>query len=355
MAKFHALKIREIRQETDDCVSISFDVPEGLQKDYQFKPGQHLTLKTDMNGEEVRRTYSICVAPSEQDLRVAVKKLEGGKFSTFANEQLKAGVAMDVMVPMGNFTVPIAADQEKHYVAFAAGSGITPVMSLMKTVLDTEPNSEFTLFYGNTRTRDVIFLEEIEGLKNRYLGRMSVHYVMSREHPGNDLFFGRINAEKCDTFFSKLVPVDTVDEFFLCGPEEMINGVKDALAKQGVERSQIHFELFTTPGQTNGQAAPRKKIEKAVGSTIYATIDNNTLKYELPPGQTILDAAINAGADLPFACKGGVCATCKARITEGKAEMEVNYALEHDELERGYVLTCQAHPTTEVVKVSFDE
>lgn len=356
MSRFHSLTVKEVRPETDTCVSIAFDVPEALLSAYQFEPGQHLTLKTTIDGEEVRRSYSICTAPEDQDLRVAVKWLEGGKFSTFANEALKAGTALDVMIPTGHFTVPLDPAHDKQYVAFAAGSGITPIMAHMKTILQKEPKSTFTLFYGNRTSRDVIFLEEIEALKNKHLGRLSVYYVLSQEHPGSDLFYGRINGEKCNIYFDKLISLHDTDEFFLCGPEELIMEVKGLLEERGVDKKKVHFELFTTPGQQSKAAVQKRSKERDFASAIEVTIDGNTIRFEMETGdETILDAASKVGTDLPFACKGGVCCTCKAKVLAGEVEMDVNYALEEEEVDEGYVLTCQSHPVTREVKLSFDD
>ena len=356
MSRFHSLTIKEVRPETDTCVSIAFDVPEELLTSYQFEPGQHLTLKTEIDGEEVRRSYSICTAPEDGDLRVAVKWLEGGKFSTYANQELEAGTEMDVMLPMGHFTVPLNPDHEKQYVAFAAGSGITPIMALMKTILKKEPKSSFTLFYGNRTSRDVIFLEEIEALKNKFLGRLSVFYVLSKEHPGSDLFYGRINEEKCNVFFDKLISLDETDEFFICGPEELIMDVKGLLEEKGVDKKKVHFELFTTPGQKTNGKVEKRSDKRDFASAIEITVDGNTFNFEMETGnETILDAAAKYGTDLPFACKGGVCCTCKAKVLEGEVDMDVNYALEEEEVAEGYVLTCQSHPVTKEVKLSFDE
>jgi ring-1,2-phenylacetyl-CoA epoxidase subunit PaaE len=356
MSRFHSLTVKEVRPETDTCVSIAFDVPEELLTDYRFEPGQHLTLKTTIDGEEVRRSYSICTAPEDKDLRVAVKWLEGGKFSTYANEELKEGTELDVMIPMGRFVMPLDPANEKQYVAFAAGSGITPIMAHMKTILKKEPKSSFTLFYGNRTSRDVIFLEEIEALKNKYLGRLSVFYVLSKEHPGSDLFYGRINVDKCNVYFDKLISLEETDEFFLCGPEELIMEVKGLLEEKGVDKKKVHFELFTTPGQKTNGAVQKRSKQRDFASAIEITIDGNTFQFEMESGdETILDAASQFGTDLPFACKGGVCCTCKAKVLEGEVEMDVNYALEDDEVADGYVLTCQSHPVTKEVKLSFDE
>ncbi len=354
---FHSLTIKEVRRETADCVSVAFEMPESLKADYHFIPGQYLTLKASLNGEEARRSYSICAGPNDGELRVAIKKVSGGLFSTFANEQLKAGDTLDVMTPMGNFHTPIVATQAKNYAAFAAGSGITPILSIMKAVLETEPKSTFTLFYGNRTADAVIFKEAIEALKNRYMNRLSVHYLLSREYPGSDLFYGRITAEKCSVFCKTLLAWEATDEFFLCGPEEMIEAVRDTLAGLGVDPHKIHTELFqaSTDKQAAAQIQERVEALPDIVSTVRVVLDGNNFEFALPAhGDTILDAAMKAGADLPFSCKGGVCSTCRAKLLEGEVMMEVNYALEADELEQGYILTCQAHPQSEMVVVDFD-
>lgn len=357
MPKFHTLKVREVRRETADCVSVSFEVPMELKEEYQFIPGQHLTLKTDLEGGEVRRSYSICTSPNENDLRVAIKKVQGGQFSAFANELLQPGDSLDVMTPLGSFHTPLDSGQQKHYVAFAAGSGITPIIAILKAVLETEPKSHFTLFYGNRATESIIFRDQIEDLKNKYLQRLSIHHVLSQEDPGADLFYGRIDAGKCKLFFSRLLDPEDVDEFFLCGPESMIESVKGTLEDLGVPRSKIHLELFTSPvgklGVTDKKWTPPVQ---PVLSKVTITLDGNTFTFDhTSSGAPILDAAQKAGADLPFACKGGVCCTCKAKLLKGEVDMEVNYGLEPDEVEKGYVLTCQSHPKTDVVVLSFDE
>ena len=353
--KFHTLSVSGIRRETADCVSISLEVPETLQEDYAYIPGQYLTLKTLLNGEELRRSYSICSSPMDGELRVAVKKVPDGLFSTFANENLKVGDALDVMTPMGNFHSDINPTNAKYYAAFAAGSGITPIMSILKTVLYQEPKSHFTLFYGNRATDSIIFREAIEALKNIYLGRLSVHHILSQEFNTSDLFTGRISKEKCQTFFEKILDVTEVDEFFICGPQEMNEDIRDLLLERGIDRKKIHVELFTT-------GIAKKQVKKAIASDqpgfeaqVQITLDGNTFEFPLrSTGDSILDAALKAGADLPFACKGGVCCTCRAKLSQGQVEMDVNYALEPDELEAGYILTCQSHPTSKRVVVDFD-
>ncbi len=359
MPKFHKLRVREVRRETPDAVSIAFDVPDALKADYEFVQGQYLTLKTDIKGEDVRRSYSICTGPLEGDLRVAVKHVKDGRFSTYANETLKAGDQLDVMTPMGKFYTQLDAANEKQYVAFAAGSGITPVMSILKTVLELEPRSRFTLFYGNKNFDSIIFREEIEALKNKHLDRLSVHHVLSREVLGSPLFNGRIDAEKCEQFCQVFFDVKQVDDYFLCGPEEMIFAVKETLEAQQVDTKRIHFELFTTPTtkkvKPKPEAAPSPTPRES-DSNITVILDGDAFDFRLGKhGDNILDTALKNGADLPFACKGGVCCTCRAKILEGKVEMDVNYALEPDEVEAGFVLTCQSHPLTKKVVVSFDE
>ncbi|MCP4443581.1 MAG: phenylacetate-CoA oxygenase/reductase subunit PaaK [Aureispira sp.] len=357
--KFHKLTVKDVRKETDDCTSVAFEVPTEHQDDYQFIQGQYLTLRTDINGEDIRRSYSICSSPLDSELRVAIKKIDGGKFSTFANDSLKRGDELEVMTPTGNFYTELNADNKKQYIAFAAGSGITPIMSIMKTVLQTEPNSEFTLLYGNKNTASIIFKEEIEALKNKYLDRFSVHYFLSRERLETPLLNGRITGEKCETLFDKLIDVKKADEFFLCGPEKMIFEVRDALSAVGVEEDHVHFELFTSPdGKLGGDSKSVEVNEdlKGKSSAVTVKLDGITFDMDVPfEGETVLDAALKEGADLPFACKGGVCCTCKAKLLEGEVTMAKNYALEQDELDKGFILTCQAYPTTEKVVVDFDE
>lgn len=352
--QFYKLQVRDLRRETPDTVSIAFEVPHSLLDTFRFKQGQYLTLKTTINGEEVRRSYSICTGTHENDLRVAVKKVEKGVFSTWANEQLSTGDWLEVMPPQGNFFTELSAEQEKLYVAFAAGSGITPVMSILRSTLTQEPHSRFILFYGNRSFDTIIFREQLEDLKNLYPDRLSVHHVLSRESLGSELFKGRLDAAKCRRFGQVFFNPAEVDAFFLCGPEEMVFAVKDVLAELFTDPKKVHFELFTTAGLKN-KPTSTEGSRASFDASITVIQDGAQFDFELPSdGSTLLDAAMRAGADLPFSCKGGVCSTCKARILEGKVEMELNYGLEPDEVEAGYVLTCQAHPVTRRVVVSFD-
>jgi ring-1,2-phenylacetyl-CoA epoxidase subunit PaaE len=357
--KFHSLKVKDVRPETADCVSVSLEVPADLKEVFRFAPGQYLTFRRHFADAEIRRSYSICVSPGDGELRVAIKKVDNGKFSTFAHGELKAGEVLDVMPPMGKFTPSKSEKKHKEYLAFAAGSGITPIMSIMKTVLEEEPDSSFTLVYGNRSRNTIIFREAIEALKNRYMERLRVFHVLSREYMDIPLFSGRLSADKCADFCKTLIDISTIDEAFICGPEDMILSIKDKLVALGMPSTAIHIELFTSPDQ------PKASHEKWVAdhtrdegpkAKVSITLDGATFDMEVPfVGESILDAALRNGADLPYACKGGVCCTCRARVMEGEVEMEVNYALEHDEVEKGFVLTCQSHPRTERVIIDFDE
>lgn len=356
--KFYPLKIKDVRPETADCVSVSLDVPNELSDTFKFAPGQYLTFRTHMGDAEIRRSYSICASPKDNELRVAIKKVEGGKFSTHANDILKPGDILDVMPPLGKFSPKKIETKHKQYLAFAAGSGITPIMSIMKTVLEDEPNSEFTLVYGNRNRNTIIFRETIEGLKNKYMRRLRVYHVLSREMMDVPLFNGRIDAQKCVDFCDSLIDIKSVREAFICGPEEMILSVRDQLVKLGMPSEHVHIELFTSPDQPKAShekwAAEHAKDDGSM-SKVSITLDGATFEMELGyNSDSILDAALKHGADLPYACKGGVCCTCRAKVIEGEVEMEVNYALEKDEVAKGFVLTCQAHPKTERVVIDFD-
>ena len=349
--KFHPLTIKDIRKETKDAVSISFEIPNELIKDFQFSAGQYLTFKTLIDKEEVRRSYSLCSSPNENEWRVAIKEIANGKFSRFANHSLKKGSVLEVMMPSGNFKLTPTKDCRKSYVLFAAGSGITPIFSILKTIL-TEENSAVTLFYGNKGFYSVIFREELEALKNKYLNRLSIVHLFSQESPGNKIQKGRIDKEKCDVLFKAFLQNQSIDDVFICGPESMIEGVTSSLIKHGVEKEKIHFELFGVALKSK-----EKEIKTAsFGTEVEIIIDGDSVKFHLDSkGKSILDAAHKAGADLPFACKGGVCSTCKARIVEGTIQMDANYALSPEEIAQGYILTCQSHPTSKNVVISFDD
>ena len=352
--KFHSLKIKEVIKETEDCVSIAFDVPDNLKSDYSYVSGQYLTLKAMINDEDIRRSYSLCSSPFENEWKVAVKEVEKGKFSTYANRELKAGDELEVMTPMGNFQVKTETENAKSYALFAAGSGITPVLSIMKTILKEEPNSVVSLFYGNKNTGSIVFREEIESLKNMHLGDLRITHILSRESLGNKIQKGRIDEEKCALLYDAFLAHEGVDEAFLCGPESMIFAAKKALESKSVPSENIHFELFTTEGLEPSPVSKEAALHD-VESNVIVILDGDEFPVNLQPGQTILDASHEAGADLPFACKGGVCCTCKAKIIEGSARMDVNFALDEQEVADGFILTCQAHPTSDKIIVSFDE
>lgn len=353
---FEQLTVREVRRETSDCVSIAFTIPEQLKEQFKFTQGQYITLKTKIGDEEIRRSYSICSSPLEHELRVAVKKVPQGVFSTYANDLLKAGDQLEVMPPLGKFFTPLNSDQKKNYVGFAAGSGITPLLSIIKTTLETEPESSFTLVYGNRNRHSIIFRETLEALKNKNMNRFRLIHILSREKTDAPLNSGRIDADKCMVLCDKTIDLTHTDEFFLCGPEEMIFAVKNVLEQQNVPSSKIHFELFTTAGQQKKTTDKHKEeTDKGPKSKITVKLDGISFDFELSKqGDAILDAALKQGAGLPYACKGGVCCTCRAKLVEGEVDMEVNYGLEPDEIEQGFILTCQSHPKSEKVVVDFD-
>ena len=353
---FHPLTIKKIQKETPDCVSVEFTVPQSLEESFQFKQGQSLTMRATINGEEVRRTYSICSSPLDNQWKVAIKKVEGGLFSAFANVELKKGDTLEVMEPVGKFYTELNPSQKKNYLAFAAGSGITPVLSLIKTTLATEPASSFTLVYGNKSRSSIIFFEELEGLKNKYMERFTLIHVLSREKTDASISFGRITADKLNDL-GKLIDYSNTDEFFVCGPEEMIFGVKGFLEANGIDKKKIHFELFTSPGVKKPEARSQNAGENTgPNSKITVKLDGRSFDFDLSltSDTTILDAALQQGADLPYACKGGMCCTCKAKLVEGEVMMDVHWGLDEEEIEQGYILTCQSHPKTEKVVVDFD-
>jgi ring-1,2-phenylacetyl-CoA epoxidase subunit PaaE len=350
--RFHRLRIRDVRRETPECVSLAFEVPAELADEYRFVQGQHLNVRAVLDGEEVRRSYSICSGVDDGELRVAIKKVPGGRFSSWANEALKPGDAIDVMTPEGRFFTPLQPEAARHYVAFAAGSGITPVLSLIRTTLAREPRSRFTLVYGNRRLASTMFHEALWELKDRYLSRFVIYNVFSREAQEVDLFNGRIDAAKTRAFLDALIPPETIDEAFVCGPASMIDEVEAALIEAGVPRSHVHVERFGVPGAA---AAPVDDAE-AAEAKVTLIVDGVRREIDFHRGQhSILEAGRAAGIDLPFSCKGGMCSTCRARLLEGEVRMAKNYALEPHEVAAGFVLTCQSYPLTERVVISFDD
>lgn len=356
MVRFQKLKIKDIRKETPDCVSIAFEIPEELKPLYRFKQGQNLTLRVKFNDEEIRRSYSICSSPLDNELRIAVKKISQGKFSSHANVKLRKGDTIEVLPPTGTFYTELQTSHKKKYLAFAAGSGITPIISIIKTTLATETDSEFTLVYGNRNRSSIIFKEQLDALKNMYIDRFTVMHVLSREKTDAAINHGRINAEKCEQL-QKLIDFKNMNEIFLCGPEKMIFSVREWLFQQGIEQRKIHFELFTTPGQKAEFRIqkPEEKEDKGKMSKVSIKLDGIMFDFELSKsGESILDGALHQGAELPYACKGGVCSTCRAKLLSGEVSMDSNYALEPDELAKGFILTCQSHPVTDSVVIDFD-
>ncbi|MGE5339594.1 MAG: 1,2-phenylacetyl-CoA epoxidase subunit PaaE [Gemmatimonadota bacterium] len=350
--RFHTLRIADVRRETADSISLCFDVPPELASEYRFEPGQHLNLRARLDGEELRRSYSICSGLDDGELRVAIKKVAGGRFSAWANDTLTAGATIDVMTPEGRFHSPRDASRARHYVGFAAGSGITPILSLVKTILAREPRSRFTLIYGNRRQSSVMFHEALEDLKDRYLTRFALYNVFSREEQEVGLFNGRIDAAKTRAFLDALVPADTIDAAFICGPASMIDEVESALLAAGVPPKRVHVERFGTPGT---DAAPAPVVD-AAEAHVTLVVDGLRREVEFHREHgSILDAGVAAGLDLPFSCKGGMCCTCRAKLIEGEVKMRKNFALEPADLEAGFVLTCQSYPLTARVVLSYDD
>jgi ring-1,2-phenylacetyl-CoA epoxidase subunit PaaE len=352
MANFHTLKIQDLTRPTDESVKLTFDVPEELKTEFKYTQGQHVTLRQAIGGEDVRRSYSICSCPIDGELSVAIKRVQGGQFSNFAGNDLKIGDELEVMPPTGRFNTPLDANNEKLYVAFVGGSGITPVISIIETTMRVEPKSQFILFYANQKTSSIIFSEELEALKNEYMGRFSIHHILENERQEAEIFNGRLDADKMAVFAKTYFTPEDVDEIFTCGPEPMMLAVRDALTGLGVDERKIHMELFTSPlGKLGQSESPSHEVTK---SEITIIQDGNKFSFPYDSDKAILDAAYDNGADLPYACKGGVCSTCMARVVDGEVNMDVNFALEPDELEKGYILTCQSFPKTEKVTISFD-
>jgi ring-1,2-phenylacetyl-CoA epoxidase subunit PaaE len=358
-AKFHPLEVAEVRPLTDDAVEVTFDVPDDLADDYTYLPGQYVAIRATLDGRELRRSYSICRPPSRGSVSVAIKRDLGGRFSTWANSELKAGDTLDVMSPQGTFTSGLEALDGKHIVGIAAGSGITPLMALAHTVLARSDTARFTLVYTNRSTRDVMFLEELAELKDRYPSRLALHHVLSREQRTAPLLSGRIDASKLQQMLEVLIRPDTVDEWFLCGPFELVQLARDTLAEASVPVKHVRYELFTTDtaDRVEGESGRPVVVERGEKTIeIEFTLDGQSSTVESPvsANESILNAALRVRPDVPFACAGGVCGTCRARLVDGSVNMTENYALEPDELERGYVLTCQSHPKTDRVVVDYD-
>ena len=356
MSKFHKLSIATIAPETRDAVAITFAVPEALAEPFRFAAGQHLTLRADIEGQDVRRSYSICSGVEDGKLRIAVKRNPGGVFSAWANEMLKAGDALDVLPPLGHFNVPLAAGNRKHYAAFAAGSGITPLLSIVKTTLAAEPQSRFTLFYGNRASGTVMFKEELAALKDTYLTRFNLVHVLSREAQDIELLHGRIDRAKADALLTHWLDLDHVDAVFVCGPDGMMQAVAEALKARDYPDARVKIERFATSIPRH-EHRPAKIAEPGhTECEVTVVLEGVTRTFALEKGkENILDAGLKAGIELPYSCKSGVCSTCRAKLTAGEVDMDVNFALEDYEVARGFVLTCQSYPVTDRVAVDYDQ
>jgi ring-1,2-phenylacetyl-CoA epoxidase subunit PaaE len=357
MSKFHTLKIKDVRPETRDAVSIAFDIPPELADSFRFIQGQHLVMRTHLNGEEVRRSYSICTGINDGEVRVAIKRVGGGLFSAYANESLKPGHTLEVMPPSGHFHVPLDAARQGNYLAVAAGSGITPILSIIKTTLETEPHSRFTLIYGNRSSNAALFREQLEDLKNRYLQRLNLVFIFSREQQDVDLYNGRIDADKCGQLFSRWIDVKSLEAAFICGPHAMTETVRDQLKANGMPPERIHFELFAAAGSAQKREAREAAAQVDTASSRITVIsDGRELSFDLPRNTvSVLDAGNAQGAELPYSCKAGVCSTCKCKVVSGEVEMDSNFALEDYEVAAGYVLSCQSFPVSDNVVLDFDQ
>lgn len=351
MPAFHELTVSAIEPVAEDAVAVGFDVPESLRDDYAFAAGQHITLRAELSGVELRRNYSICVPAGTEGIRVAVRRLPGGAFSSYVHDDLRVGDRIDVLTPTGGFTVPPAP---KHYAAIAAGSGITPIISLLSTILERSRESRCTLLYGNRTSSTAMFVDELAELKDRFTDRLQVVHVLSREAHEVELFHGRLDAARLDRIFDTLLPPDDVDEWLLCGPFELVESARKLLAERGVAPSQVHFELFHVESTPPARRERQPDEPAASASTVTAVLDGRRTTFAVDPdAEHILDALLRNRSDAPYACRGGVCGTCRARLVEGEVEMDQCYALEDDERAAGYVLTCQSRPRTPTVTVEY--
>lgn len=358
MVRFLPLTVTEVRRETRDAVVLSLE-PQAADKDsFDFLPGQYLTFRKALEGEELRRSYSICSQRGEGPLQVGIKKVPDGLFSTWANDSLSVGEQLEAMAPMGSFTTPLLPTKARHHLFFASGSGITPVLSLIKSLLQREPKSRVTLIYGNRSSSSIMFREELEDLKNLYLGRFTLLHILTRESQEIDLFNGRIDGEKCAQLFRYWINPADVDQAFICGPQLMMTSVSQALREAGLDEQQIKFELFASAQQT------RRRRQSEAGAAAHTAqlcqakvqLDGRSRSFNMKKGETsILDAAMAEGLDVPYACKGGVCSTCRAMLLEGEVDMDANFALEDYEVRRGYILTCQSFPASDRVVVDYDQ
>jgi ring-1,2-phenylacetyl-CoA epoxidase subunit PaaE len=356
MSKFHPLQVACVERETRDAVAITFAVPEALRPQYRFEQGQHLTLRAVVDGEDVRRSYSICSAVQDGTLRIAVKKSPGGVFSTWANTMLKAGDTLDVMPPLGHFNFPLDASASRHYLGFAAGSGITPLLSIVKTTLAAEPKSRFTLVYGNRASGTVMFKEELAALKDTYLGRFNLVHVLSREAQDIELLHGRIDRAKADLLLGKWIPTGDIDTAFVCGPGGMMDAVVAALKARGFSDARIKVERFAASIPKHAHVAQKLPAPGHTECEVTVVLDGVTRTFPLEKAkENILEAGLRNGVELPYSCKGGVCSTCRCRLVDGEVDMDVNFALEDYEVARGFILACQSYPVTDKVTIDYDQ
>jgi len=355
-AVFHPLRVASIDRLTEDSVAITFDVPEELRDEFRFNPGQHLSVRAEALGADVRRNYSICAPATGGPLRIGVKRIPDGVFSGYAADQLQAGDVLDVMTPSGTFSTPLDAANAKRYVAVAAGSGITPVLSILATVLEVEPHSSAALIYVNRRTSTIMFLEDLEDLKNRFPERFQLIHVLGQEMTEVEMLSGRLDVERLGRILDTILPVEDVDEWFLCGPLAMTDSVRGVLLDRDVDSAHVHRELFHVGAPITRRRPVADPGTPVTGSAVTVILDGRSMTFTLPrEGDSVLDETLRVRSDAPYACKNAVCGTCRAKVVEGKVEMDSNYALEPDEIARGYVLTCQAQPVTDTVTVDYDQ
>ncbi len=360
--QFYPLIIASVEPETESAICVSFHVPDDLKNTFSFKQGQFLTLTANINGEEVRRAYSICSGVNDNSLRVAIKRVNGGKFSNYAGDNFKAGDTVNVMPPQGEFFTELSPENNKNYMLIAVGSGITPIISIAKSILDKEPESKVSLIYGNSQTSSIMFKEELSFMKNQFMNRFKWINIMSKEDQGSDLLLGRINNKKgFQLQKQKMISIRNTDDVFICGPESMMSEVSRGFRMEGLNDDQIHYELFSSSSEDAQQSlAKAKQRVKNYGedktSRITLTSDGRTIGFDLAAvGENILDAGMDNGMELPYSCKGGVCSTCKAKLVKGQVDMDITHGLEQHEIDAGYILTCQAHPISDEVVVDFDQ
>ncbi len=357
MSKFHTLTVSDITKETADCVSVCFQVPENLKKEYTFIQGQYLTLRMMVNGKEIRRSYSICTSPvSDTELRVAVKRVQNGKGSNYINNLVKVGDKMDVMIPMGNFFSKMDASNKKHYVLFAGGSGITPILSILKTVLASEPNSRITLFYGNNDEASIIFNKLISDLSVKYPERLKVVHILNAAPANHPLLHtGLMTKEKVMSLIENYVGLNETNEFFVCGPIVMMDNVRDTLNSLKIKEEVVHIEYFTAPAEPIAEESKSASNSNAFEANVTIILDGDELPLRVPSDKSILQAALDAGLDAPYACTAGSCCTCRAKLEEGEVDMKLNYALSASEVKQGYILTCQSYAKSEELVVNYDK